>query len=126
MNCGITMVMEDGLSTFDINDTGEETAAEFTTLTYEQVYQKLLEVEDITIDLPGEQVALLRKGLSNVKAKNNAKLKQNDLPIDDRRVEFKVIKEDVTARLTTLKIWLSEKDTVQIKNLRVSKGLEET
>jgi len=74
-------------------------------LTFAQLYERLIIEDDIILDnMPSMQYPVLRKGLSSYKTKNNDKLKRNDLPTEDRKIEFEII-EFKPSGLIKVRVW---------------------
>ena len=108
-----------------MSDTDNEFPVPEGGMTYMEIYQVLLEKEDIMLDVPRMNVQSLRKGLSNLKAKQNASLKANELPIDNRRMEFKIVDENIAEGIATVKIWLNEAEVVPVSRIVISKGIDD-
>lgn len=69
-------------------------------ITYQEIYRELLIHGEIFLaDVAEEDVPKLKKGLSNLKAKDNNKAKEGGLPelIEDRRLEYEIIMPQIDA-----------------------------
>jgi len=85
-------------------------------LTFAQLYEKLIIFEDIFLDhLPEEQYAMLRKGLSSYKTKNNEKLKRNDMPTEDRMINFEIIATYDTEVALKVRVWFNNPTKIAAK-----------
>lgn len=78
-------------------------------VTIPELYSRLLCDEDIILDnLPSMQFTLLKRGLSSFKAKQNARLRRNDLPIEDRRIEYDIIHQDLKTGLMKVRVFFNQ------------------
>lgn len=89
-------------------------------LTLNDIYIMLMEKEDITIEVASEWLHRIRKGVSTIKAKNNAKLKAAGLPTDGSRVEYKIIESNLYNETVKLKIWLVKPEAIPIHGIVIS------
>lgn len=101
--------MDDGL-----NETNE--------LELYDIYKEVLKHDGIIIELFGQDVQRLRKGLSTIKSRSNAKLKDSGLETDERTLQFDVIGEDEKAKIVKLRIWLKETERFKVKNIQPLDG----
>jgi hypothetical protein len=90
------------------------------TVTLEELNKQLLLHEDIFVEINGEDLHRIRKGISSIKAKNNAKLKAAGLPIDKFKIEYAVIKEDVVNHIVRLRIRMVKPMVIQVKKLEAA------
>jgi hypothetical protein len=103
-------------STVDLTPTDTE-------LTYSEIFKQLLSKEDIIIVIGGEDLHRLRKGISGVKARDNAKLKSFDLPIEKFKIEYDILEKNTEEKTIKLRIRIVKPDTVVIKSMIKSEGL---
>lgn len=89
-------------------------------VTLEELYKQLLLHEDIFVEVGGESVHRIRKGISSIKAKNNDKLKRADLPIDRFKIDYEIVKEDKEAKLVRLRIRIIKPVLIQVKKIEVA------
>lgn len=91
-------------------------------MTMPDLYSLLCQHDDIIIIVPGDEVHRIRKGISSLKSKQNAKLKDAGLPADDRRVEYKVLSKDVKTHTVKLQIYFDGGPTVTVKEVIIPDG----
>lgn len=89
-------------------------------VTLEELYKQLLLHEDIFVEVGGESEHRIRKGISSIKAKGNAKLKAADLPIDKFKIEYHVVSRDVQNETVKIRIRVTRPEVVMIKKLEVA------
>lgn len=82
-----------------------------------ELYEKLLLEEDIIVVIDKVDETRVRKGLSSIKAKQNAKFKDSGLPTEDSTIEFKVHEDYKVNGRVKLQIYLKQKATVKVHAL---------
>lgn len=92
-------------------------------LTYLDIYKKLLLSEDMILEIGGEDLHRLRKGISSVKARDNAKLKDSGLPVERFKIDYMMLGENQLTKTVKIRIRIVRPDTVMVKNLIISEGL---
>lgn len=99
----------------------EVPAQEFTLV---ELYDKICTEDDIFIVIDAVEESRVRKGLSSIKAKRNAKLKDNNLPTDDSTLEFIKHEDEELAKTNRIKlqIFMKKKPTITIHKLEVADG----
>lgn len=88
------------------------------------IYENVYTNEDIIIVIDAIDEARIRKGLSSIKAKRNAKLKESNLPTEDLTLEFVKHEDAELAKQNRvrLQIFMKAKPTVKIHKLEVADG----
>lgn len=91
-------------------------------MTLQDIYKQLILKEDIIIIIDAIDEIRVRKGLSSIKAKENAKLRDNDLPTDNTTLEYIVHSDDELKKQKRIKlqIFLKQKATVKIHKMIVA------
>lgn len=89
------------------------------TLSFYEIYDKLLANEELILTIPLEQEEALRKGLASAKIKTNKKLAAQNLDTEDRTLMFKKISEDLNLCITELHIYLKARPGCQVLNIRI-------
>jgi len=89
-------------------------------LTYADLYKRLLIHEDIIVVIGGEDFYRLRKGISSIKAKDNAKLKEADLPTEKFKIEYDKLDEDRVNKSVKIRIRIVKPDSLVVKSFIVS------
>lgn len=94
-------------------------------MTLQDIYKQLILQEDIIIIIDAVDEPRVRKGLSSIKAKENAKLRDNNLPTDNSTLEFKVHVDEELKKSgrVRLQMFLKDKPTVKVHKLIVSDDL---
>lgn len=80
-------------------------------ITYQDIYKELLIHNEIFLaDVDEHDVPKLKKGLSNLKAKDNNKAKEDGLPElrEERRLEYEVLPDSKEAGKVKVRIMLRE------------------
>lgn len=96
---------------------------ETATLTIAQIFEKLVAADDIILDdLPEYQFRLVRRGISSHKTKMNDRLRRNDLPTEDRRVEYQVLETKANGLIKARIFFVGEKQ-VTARVIEADKGL---
>lgn len=93
-------------------------------MTIKELWEAVQLQEDIIIEIDAIEINRVRKGLSGAKAKENAKLRDNNLPTDDSVLEFKE-HDDVDLKRqgrVKLQIWLKRPDKIKIHKYVVADG----
>ena len=83
-----------GLTEEDTTLPNWEDVEEFTTsesLSYNDLYSTLIMNGELIVTIPIHTLYSFKKGIKNVKFRNNAKLRENGLPVDKRPLAFKEI-----------------------------------
>lgn len=95
--------------------------------TIQSIWRVLSERGDIIIIIDAIDEPRLRKQLSALKAKDNAKLKSADIPTDDKTLEFIVHARDpiMSAEQIKLQIYLKERPKVKLHKLIIPTEIEE-
>lgn len=92
-------------------------------MTLVEIYDKICTDEDIIIVIDAVDEPRVRKGLSSIKAKRNAKLRDSNLPTDDAQLEFvRHEDKDIPKERVKLQIFMRKKPTVTIHSLQVADG----
>lgn len=91
-------------------------------MTLQDIYKQLILKEDIIIIIDAIDETRVRKGLSSIKAKENAKLRDNDLPTDSTTLEYIVHSDDELKKQKRIKlqIFLKQRPTVKIHKMIVA------
>lgn len=98
------------------------TDTDIESLTYGELFEKLLLTEDIILEsIPAYQDKEIRKGIAVFKTKMNAKLKRNDLPVETRRVEYDILEKRENGTIK-LRIFFAHKQRINTKII-ISEGL---
>lgn len=99
-------------------------APEAEELSLTDLYDRVCIDEDIIITIDAIEEPRVRRGLSSIKAKRNAKLRENNLPTDDVTLEFvtHTSEELQKQHRVKLQIYMKRKPTITIHNLQVADG----
>lgn len=90
-------------------------------LTLRELYNKVFTDEDIYIVVDAVDVARIKRGLSDIKNKQNAKLKKNDLPKEDGMLKYKEIEDkELQEGRVRLHVWLDKGEKVKVFGLVVA------
>lgn len=93
-------------------------------LTFAQLYERLIIEDDVILDdMPAVQYPTLRKGLSSYKTKNNEKLKKNELPTEDRKIEFEIL-EHKKDGLLKVRVWFKPLMKISAKPIQTDGALK--
>lgn len=84
------------------------------------IYNYLLEHNEIIITVPKEQEKTVRTGLASVKAKQNKKLKDSGISASKESLSFSVIpNKDNPANLIDMHILLSKRTSIQVVSMQL-------
>lgn len=110
-------LLMDTLDDLDLSSLDDESSSP--TLSFYEIYEKLLANEELILTIPLEQEESLRKGLASAKIKTNKKLAAQNLDTEDRTLMFKKISEDLNLCITELHIYLKARPGCQVLNIRI-------
>lgn len=83
-------------------------------LTPHEIYNRLLLESELILTILPEQETVLRKGLIQVKAKENMKLKEQGLPTDTSTLSFQVFPCKALEGAINIHITLAKKNTITV------------
>lgn len=85
-------------------------------LSLHEIYAQLLLEDDIIIVINKDDYDAIKAGLTSVKAKENTKLKNKDMPVDTNKLQFSILPcEDCALTEIRLQISLAKRKTFSIK-----------
>lgn len=102
----------------DVEDIAGDSTEEFT---FTELLANVMMNDEIIITIDPLEVERTKTGIKNAKAKQAAKLKADNLPVDNSTLSFYVQESDM-AEMIDLRIVLSRKSTVRIKKIRIPDG----
>lgn len=85
-----------------------------TELSLTDLYDRLVLEGELIVTVPVEQEQKLRKGLAGVKAKQNQKLKDSGLPVDDASLGFVVTANKKIQGAIDIHITLAKRTTITV------------
>ena len=88
-------------------------------LSFSEIYDKLLEHEELILTIPADQEQALRKGLAWTKAKQNNKLKDAGIQPDAATLSFQVIKKPDQEDKVDIHILLSKKASIKVFDVKL-------
>jgi hypothetical protein len=90
----------------------------------DDIYNFLLENEDIILVIDADQEEALRRGLTLVKARHQKKVQEQGLPPngESKQLAFRVIEEvkDTEPKQIRIQIWLKKRSNVKVHRMIVS------
>jgi len=114
-------ILEDLLSSSEELSTDNHNNAESGEFTLASLWQNICETEDIIIVIDKVDEPRVRKQLSSLKAKENAKMKSAGIRPDDTTLEFIEHKDFPEKDKIKLQIILKHKPTIKIHKLIIAK-----
>jgi hypothetical protein len=70
----------------------KSTEEELQDLTFDDIYNNVVAHDEVFLDyLDADEIVNIRKGLSDYKSKINARLKKQELPTEDRTLEYETV-----------------------------------
>lgn len=103
--------------------TTEETLpSEEEEVTFSELLANVMMNDEIIITIAAEEVERVKTGIKNTKAKQASKMKEEGLAVDNSTLSFVVSSSKDFEGMADLKIILSRKSTVKIKQMKIPDG----
>lgn len=91
-----------------------------TELSLSDIYNKLQEYGELILTIPLEQEATLRKGLASVKAKQNAKIKEQGLQPDPSSLSYQTTSPGSAGKDSVdVQITLAKRTSIKVLNISI-------
>lgn len=91
-------------------------------VTFSELLANVMLNDEIVITIAIEDVERVKTGIKNTKAKQAAKMKEEGLAVDNSTLSFIVSDSEDYDGMADLKIILSRKSTVKIKQMKIPDG----
>lgn len=91
-------------------------------VTFSELLANVMLNDEIVITIAIEDVERVKTGIKNTKAKQAAKMKEEGLAVDNSTLSFIVSDSEDYEGMADLKIILSRKSTVKIKQMKIPDG----
>ena len=91
-------------------------------VTFSELLANVMLNDEIIITIAIEDVERVKTGIKNTKAKQAAKMKEEGLAVDTSTLSFIVSNSEDYDGMADLKIILSRKSTVKIKQMKIPDG----
>ena len=111
--------MSDQLDLFDEEEIEEDTSAAEDELTYGEIYSSALLNGEVIITIAVEDEDKAKIGIKNYKNKQNQKLRENGLALDNSTITFLSAPSQEFPGCTDLSVSVTKKGVVKIKGMRI-------
>lgn len=85
---------------------------------FNQLYKEILKLEDIIIDIPKNEFALLKDGLRDIKYRTNLKMTKAGVSPDERRLEIDMIESDDEKNTAKVRIYFQKRKGISILSIK--------
>lgn len=95
------------------------------TMTFAQLYSTLIQMDEVIVHVPVGEEDRLRSGLTRYKGKQNYKLRQSGLPVENTVLSFNTLPqtaEDKAANISRVQITLGERAGVTVHKIELPDG----